>query len=297
MSNTAETNLRQSEAKVAVVGILAEKDMKIETKEDGNSVLSGTIVLKIDEFNSVRFGVYANALTKDKNPNSVFVGLKTVMDEYKSIAEVGEEAADRIAVTKGDINLFTGKDGKTNVGFKSNFFNRIKKIENFEPRAEFSVEMYISGMVNEIDKEQNETGRLLVKGWVPTYNGIEPITLIAPDDVASAVSDSFEPGQTVAFYGEIINNKIEIRREIPVKIGKPRVEVETKYKNELLITGASEAYEEGVTKEKPYDTATIKAAIQERENKLEEAKNKANNAQPAPAAKPSGAARNRTLGF
>ena len=50
--------------------------------------------------------------------------------------------------------------------------------------------------------------------------------------------------------------------------------------------------------EKPYEAETIKAAIQERENKLAEAKAKAQSAsKPAPAAKPSGAAKNRTLGF
>lgn len=293
-TNETQTNLRQSEAKVAVVGILAEKDMKIENK-DGANVLTGSLTIKVDDVNSVRFGVYANALTKEGKESSVFAGLKTVMDEYKTIAEVGEDAADRVAINKGELNLFTNKEGRTNVGFRSNFFSRVKNVENLEPKAEFSVEMFISGIVSEMDKEQNETGRVLVKGWVPTYNGIEPITLVAPADIANDIENSFEPGQTVEFYGTIVNSKIEIRREIPVKIGKPRVEVKTEYKNELVITGASEAYEEDITLEKPYDANVIKAAIQERQNKLEEAKNKANT--PAPAAKPSGASRNRSLGF
>jgi len=296
MANETQTNLRQAEAKVKVAGILAEKDMKIETKE-GKTVLSGSLTIKVDDVNSVRFNVYANQLTKEGKENSVYTGLKTVMDEYKTIAEVGEDAADRVAVTRGDINIFTGREGKASVGFKSNFFNRIKNLEDFEPNAEYSVEMFISGMVPELDKEQEETGRLIVKGWVPTYNGIEPITLIAPAEVADAVNDSFEPGQTVEFYGEIVNSKIVITKEIPVKIGKPRVETKTEYKNELLINGASEAYEEGITAEKPYDAAVIKAAIQERENKIEEARNKANNTSPVATAKPSAASRGRSINF
>lgn len=304
--NETQTNLRQAEAKVSVVGILAEKDMKIEpsevTLQNGTKVESqairGSLTIKVDDVNSVKFNVYANQLTKDGKQSNLFAGLQTIMNEYKSIAEVGVDAADRIAVNGGDINIFTGRDGKASVGFKSNFFNRIKNVENLEPKAEFSVELFINSLLPEYDKEQNETGRLIVNGWVPTYGGnVEPIVLIAPEGVADAVNDSFEPGQTVKFYGDVVNSKIVVTKEIPVKIGKPRVETTTKYKNELLITGASDAYEDGVSQEKPYDASAIKAAIQERTNRIEEVRNKANNSTPTPAAKPSGASRGRSLNF
>lgn len=290
----AETNLRQSNAKVNVEGIVSEKDLKVVT-EDGATKIQGSLTVKTSDTNFIRFNVNVNEKTKAGTDNKTYAGIKTVMEEYKSIAEVGEDEADRVRVN-GDINIYTGQNG-TNVGYKSNFFNRLKNPDELESKAEFSIEMFISSIVPEVNTDGEETGRIVVSGWTITYAGAEPVKLIAEGEIANAVDSTFEPGQTVEFYGDVINNRIEKVTEIPVAIGKPRRKVETSYKNELIITGASEAYEEGVTPEKPYEAETIKAAIQERQNKLEEAKNKAQNANKSTTQKPSGAAKNRTLGF
>lgn len=291
----AETNLRQSTTKINCEGIVSEKDLKVVT-EDGATKIQGTLTVKTSDTNFIRFNVNVNEKTKNGTENKTYAGIQTVMDTYKSIAEFGEEEADRVRIN-GDINIYTGQNG-TNVGYKSNFFNRLKNPDELDPKAEFTIEMFISSIAPEVNTDGEETGRVVVNGWTATYAGVEPVKLIAEGEVANAVDSTFEPGQTVEFYGDVINNKIEKITEIPVAIGKPRRKVETSYKNELIITGASEAYEEGVTPEKPYEAETIKAAIQERQNKLEEAKAKAQSGQKTVgAAKPSGASKNRTLGF
>lgn len=295
MAETTNTNLRQANAKALGEGIVSEIDLK-EVVEEGKKRIEGSVTVKTGDTNFLRYNVKVNEKTKDGGENKTFAGIQTVMNEYKSIATVGEEEADKVRVG-GDLNIYTGQNGVV-VGYKSNFFNRVKNLDEFEPKAEFTLEMYISSIAPEVNTDGEETGRVVVNGWVPTYNGIEPVKLYAEGDVAAAVDSMFEPGQTVEFYGEIINSKVEKITEIPVAIGKPRRKVETSYKNELVITGASEAYEEDVSAEKPYDADTIKAAIQERENKLAEAKAKAQSGQKAaPAAKPSAAAKGRSLGF
>jgi hypothetical protein len=276
-----------------VEGIVSEKDLKVVT-EDGATKIQGSLTVKTGDTNFIRFNVNVNEKTKNNTENKTFAGIKTVMDEYKSIAEVGEEEADKVRVN-GDLNIYTGQNG-TNVGYKSNFFNRLKNPDEYDPKAEFTVEMFISSIAPEVNTDGEETGRIVVNGWSITYVGAEPVKLIAEGDVASAVDSTFEPGQTVEFYGDVINSRVEKVTEIPVAIGKPRRKVETSYKNELIITGASEAYEEGVTPEKPYEAETIKAAIQERQNRLEEAKAKAQKSTTT-ATKPSGASKNRSLGF
>jgi hypothetical protein len=291
----AETNLRQSNMRVECVGIVSEKDLKVVT-EEGATKIQGSLTVKTSDTNFVRFNVNVNEKTKAGADNKAFPGLKTVMEEYKSIAEAGEEEADRVRVN-GDLNIYTGQNG-TIVGYKSNFFNRLKNPDDFEPKAEFSVEVFISSIAPEMNAEGEETGRIVVNGWTATFAGVEPIKLVAEGDIASAVDSTFEPGQTVEFYGDVVNSRVEKVTEIPVAIGKPRRKVETSYKNELVITGASEAYEEGITPEKPYEAEVIKAAIQERQNRLEEAKAKAQSGQKnTGATKPSGASKNRTLGF
>lgn len=293
-----ETNLRQANAKVYVEGVVSEKKLEVKT-EEGKTKITGSLTVKTSDVNFVKFNINANEKTKTGADNKCYAGLVTVMNDYKTIAEVGEAEADQVKVS-GDLNLYTSAQSGANiVSFKSNFFNRVKPSDEYEPKAEFSVETFISSIVPEMNTEGEETGRILVKGWVPTYDsGIEPITLVAADDIATSVESMFEPGQTVEFMGDIINNRIETVTEIPVAIGKPKRTTKTTFKNELLITGATTAYEEGITPEKPYDATVIKAAIQERTNKLEEAKAKAQSGQKSnPAARPSGASKGRTLGF
>ena len=293
------TNIRQAETAVKVMGVLAEKNLKIE-KENNIDKITGYLTIKTSDINFIRFNVNCSSKKKDGGDNSMYAGLVTVMNEYKAIADdgVGEENADKIYVdtttskTKDSINIYRSKQsGKTIVGFKSSYFNRVRADQTYEPTAEFEIETYIKSIVPEVDKEGEETGRILVHGWVPTYNGIEQITLAADEETGSAIQNTFEAGQTVRFYGDIINNRIETVKTIPVAIGKPRTEVHVEYKNDFVINGASEAYEEGVSAFPPYTKEAIDRAIQERDNKEKEQAAQANTA------RPSAASKGRTLGF
>lgn len=287
----AETNLRQAKAKVYVEGILSEKNLEIRN-DDNRTRIVGSLVIKTSDVNFITFSVNVSEKTNSGMPNKCYAGMLTVMNEYQSIADVGEEMADKLKVT-GDISLFRGRDGSERVGYKSNFFNRLRQNEVYSPQADFSVEAFIASITNEVDTEGESTGRVCIKGWVPTYNGIEPINLVADTEIGSQIAVTFTTGQTVEFYGKIINNRIETVHEVPIAIGKPRIERRVTYKNDLLVEGASEAYEEGVTPEKPYNADTIRAAIQERENRLKEQRAQT----PRENSKPSGMARGRTLGF
>lgn len=290
-----QTNLRQGNAKIYVEGIVSEKDLKTVT-EDNVTRIEGSITVKTSEVNFVTLNVRVNEKTKAGAENKTYAGIQTVMNEYKTIAEHGEAEADRIRVT-ADINPYRNKNsGEEIIGYKSNFFNRLKSTDEFDPKSEFSIEMFISSIIPEIENG-DETGRIVVNGWLPTYNGIEPIKLVAEEDLAADIESAFEPGQTVEFYGEAVNNRITKTTTIPVAIGKPRTQTKTIYKNDLVITGASMPYEEGVSLEKPYEADTIKAAIQVREDKIKEDQEKAKNGVGKTTQKPSGAAHGRTLGF
>jgi hypothetical protein len=293
--NTA-TNLKQSELKVNVEGVVSEialvkNDPNRDSKkiEPGVDNISGTVTVKTDDTNFIRFMVSVNSKTKAGADNKIYAGIETVMTEYKSIADVGEEEADKVRITNGDLNPFTSRnDGSPQIGYKTNFFNRIKG--EYNPHAEFEAEIYISGIVPEMDKDGDETGRILVKGWGVTYSSIEPITLIAPKELADAVESTYEVGQTAKFFGDIINSRVEKITEIPMAIGKPKQKVETSYKNELIITGASEPYDE----ENAYKADSIKLAIQERENA--KANEKTGDKNPFTST-PSGASKGRTLNW
>ena len=295
-----ETNLRQADAKVRVVGIVSDKKLEMKT-ENGVRTIEGTITIKTADTNFVQMRVKCADKKKDGADNKAFAGVMTVMNEYQSIADVGEDEADRVK-TSGQINLFrSNNNGNEIVSYTSNFFNRIKNTQKIEPKAEFEVEMFIKTLVPEMDKEGVETGRYKIIGWVPTFNGIEPLELIVPTELADQVSNIYEPNQTARFYGDIIQNITFETIDKPVAFGVKK-ETKTSFVNELVVTGGSPAYN-AETKEEcveggnqiPYDPAVVQAAIEERDRLIKEGQNKpksnANNA------KPSGAARGRQLGW
>lgn len=300
-----KTNLRQANTKATAVGLLTDKKMEIKTDpKTGEKHIEGTVTVKTSDKNFITFTVYSKEKKNDKTDNKTYAGLLTVMNEFQSVAEVGDENADYIRVN-GQLNPYRGQNGNEIIGYRGSFFNRIRNIENLETDASFEVEMFIQSIVPEMGKdadgEMSETGRLKITGWVPTYNGIEPVNLIVPEDLADACENTYEPGQTVEFYGDIINNSIEEIIEKPVAFGKPKKEVRRTYINELVVTGGSEPYDGDEETDKdhvPYDRGAIEGAIAERNTAIEEAKNKAksgNTGNMSRGAAPSGRAHGRTL--
>ena len=300
-NNIKQTNLRQADAKVAVAGIVSDKKLEMKT-ENGVRTIEGTITIKTSDTNFVQMRVRCADKKKDGTENKAFAGVMTVMNEYKSIADDGTDEADRVR-TSGQINLFrSNNNGNEIVSYTSNFFNRIKPNQDYEPKAEFEVEMYIKTLVPEMNKDGEETGRYKIVGWIPTFNGIEPLELFVPEELADVVSNTYEPKQTARFYGEIVQNVTYEIIERPMAFGVKK-ETKANFINELVVTGGSPAYnaetEEEVVKggnQIPYNPDTIQAAIEERDRRIKEEQNKpktntANNT------KPSGASRGRSLGW
>ena len=294
-----ETNLRQADAKVSVCGIVSDKKLEMKT-ENGVRTIEGTLTIKTSDTNFVQMRIRCADKKKDGTDNKTFAGVMTVMNEYKAIADVGEDEADRVR-TSGKINLFRSQNGNEIVGYTSNFFNRVKANQEAEPKAEFEVEMYIKSLVPEVNKDGEETGRYKIIGWVPVYEGIEPLELIVPEELADIVGSTYEPKQTARFYGDIVQNVTYETIERPMAFGVKK-ETKANFINELVVTGGSPAYD-AETKEEvveggnqiPYKPDVIQAAIDERERLIKEGQNKpktnTNNT------KPSGASRGRQIGF
>lgn len=285
-SKTA-TNLRQADNKIVVEGKLSEKDLKRETNTDGVEVIKGSITIQTSDVNFIPLNVFVSKVTSTGKVNSAFKGLETVMDQYKSIAEVGAELATKVRVTSGQLrpNTYFDENGMQHdsVRYSANYFNTVKESDTFDPRAELSLEVFINTIIPEIsstgDNKGQETGRLLVKCFLPLYNnGIEPITLVAPAEIAADIDRMYQPAQTVKFFCDIVNSKIVVEKTVPIAIGKPRIDRSEHTINELVITGASEPYEEnGIGTPEPYSLDVIKAALNHREELLQEKKEKALN--------------------
>lgn len=279
---TGTTNLRQAETRLTVEGILAEKTLE-EVTVDGKTSIRGNLVIQTTPENQITLNVYINKITNAGTENKAYKGIETVMTNYKSIAEVGLDEATRIRVTNGQVepNTYYDNNGMehNNVRYKSNFFNSLKAGEELEPKADFEIELYVNSIRPEVNTDGDETGRVFVDGIVPLYSGCEIITLIASNEVvdgvdwAEAITNGYEVGQTGKFYGRVVNERKETIKLIPMLGGATREEKSYTYNSGLLITGASNPYEE----ENPnnYALEAIKAGMAERELLLAEKKKKA----------------------
>ncbi len=271
------TNLRQADAYVAVEGILSEKKLEMTKGADGSNVIRGSLVIKTGDTNFTTLNVFVSELTSKKEPNKAYEGMKTVLDEYKSIAEVGEAEATKLACRRGNLqpNTYIHRetyDEVVNVRYSASFVSRVTNEAEYHPRAEFEVEGYVSSITREIVREE-ETGRLKVKLIVPTYRGTEPLELIVPEDLADDVDNTYEVGQTGKFYGELKNNIIVEDNVIKMAIGRDKVEHKTTYINEIVVTGATAPYEE----EREYSSDVISQAMTERSLRLDKEKEEVKN--------------------
>lgn len=270
-----ETSLRQANNFVIIEGTLVENRLE-EKQVDGKDAISGELDIEVKENEVHTVSLFSYKLKNDGTENGIYKGLKTVMDEYKSIASHGREEADKVRVTGGNIQLneYYGQDDQLRSfpQLRANFVHRVKADEEFNPRAEFDVEIFVRGVTDEY-KNEEETGRAIVKAYIVLYEGkVIPFEFVVDEDGAEFVKDNYEPGVTAQVYGDIINFKEVKRTQKPTAFGKPQDKVTTKTVREYLITGGSEPYEEENVN--AYDQDVIKKALAEREVWLEQLKNK-----------------------
>jgi hypothetical protein len=273
----AEQNVRQADNKVVVEGILAEKRIEVKTSQKNEKFITGDLDIQVSENEVHTVSVFSKELKKDGSENGVFKGLETVMNEYKSIADVGIEEADKVRVTNGDIRLneYYGQDEqlKSYPQINTNFINRVQAGEEFNPRAEFEVEVVVRNVKPETNKEAEETGRAVLEGYIPLFGGrVIPFTFTVGEEGAEYVQDNYESGNTVFVYGQIVNFKEKIVKKTEAAFGKDKETITYNTVREYLITGGGEPYDEENTK--AYDIELIQKALVERETYLTEMKNR-----------------------
>lgn len=272
------SELRQADNRVIIEGVLVEKNLEIKTLSDNRRAIAGKLDIKTDEHSVHTVEVFSMLLKKDGSENSVAKGLQTVMNDYKSIQEVGEENADKVRITSGELrkNEYWGQDGqlKSYPQIFTNFINRVKPNEEYNPRATFEVELYIQSILPEI-KGEEETGRIVIKGLIPLYGGkVVPHEFVVANEKAIAyIEQNYEVGNTVKLKGNVINS-VETRVEIEeMAFGEDIERTITKSVREFLVTGGTPPYDEDG--EKAFTPEQIKKALVEREMFIDELKAKA----------------------
>lgn len=279
--------MRQAENKVFIEGILSEIDIVERTyTKDGvqNNALAGQIKVRVeqkingvDKILEIPVHVFVNEMTKKGTKNPAYESIDTVRREFISIASgAGVEGADRIRISGASIqmNEYWADENRLSSypRINASFVQRVKRDE-FTPKAQFSTELVVSKMINEVDKDGVETGRLKVEGILPQYGGrVDVVPFIAENpNVVDAISQYWQPKDTVKVSGKLnFSSTVEIYTE-EQGFGEPIEKKRTINVSELVITGGSQTPLEG---DFAFNEEEIKNALAERKSRLESRKSK-----------------------
>lgn len=280
--------MRQAENKVFIEGILSEIDIveRTYTSKDGvqNNALAGQIKVRveqkingIDKILEIPVHVFVNEMTKKGTKNPAYESIDTVRREFISIASgAGVEGADRIRISGASIqmNEYWADENRLSSypRINASFVQRVKRDE-FTPKAQFSTELVVSKMINEVDKDGVKTGRLKVEGILPQYGErVDVVPFIAENpNVVDAISQYWQPKDTVKVSGKLnFSSTVEIYTE-EQGFGEPIEKKRTINVSELVITGGSQTPLEG---DFAFNEEEIKNALAERKARLENRKAK-----------------------
>ena len=280
--------LESKENSVKIEGILSEVDLETGSYvKDGKTVekIGGSIKVRVTQMLNgieteldIPVYMFANKLTNKGTPNPAYASIERVMNEYKSIAAVGIDAADRVRITGANIrmNEYYGQGDKLNSypRINASFVTKITDMSKFAPEATFSAIFAIGNMGYETDKDGVQIpDRFKIRGIMPQYGGsVDVIDFFATSpNVIDAVSSYWEQGDTVKINGKLNFSSKTEETVVQVDFGEPRVERKTVSVSELIITGGSQTPLEG---DFAFDMDEIQSALEARQARLAELKAK-----------------------
>ncbi|KYC94880.1 MULTISPECIES: hypothetical protein [Bacillus amyloliquefaciens group] len=270
-----KTVLREASNVVTIEGTLAEVK-HTEWKSGKGLNIELDIEVAPNEVHTVKgFSKYKKA---DGTDNAIAKGYQTIISEYKSIAEHGRDEADKVRITQGKIGLneyYSQGILKAYPQLTTNFVNRLDANEEFNPRAEFDVELFVKNVTEEKVKGE-ETGRVNLNGYIPLYGGkVIPFEFVVTKEGSQYVENNYEKGSTVNVFGKIINFKEQKVTTKTAAFGEDKKEITTNSKREYLITGGNDPYDED--SKHAFNADAIKKALTEREIYLDGLKNESSN--------------------
>lgn len=272
----------QTENEVKIEGILSEVSIREgEFKQGGTTMvpyLSGEVKIKVEQdINKVPVTMevpvtfFAAKYTKAGKENPVYKSIQELKN-YTSIAssETGERGADCIRIRGANLreNMFYGKNGNlvTYPQITASFFNHISRSE-CKPEASFKNVICITNIKDEVDKNGETTGHLIVQGAVPQYGGKVDLLdfRVCSQEAIEHINANWSKGDTVRVNGKLNFSSTTVYEEEEVGFGEPTVNARTISVHELIVTGGSASSYEG---DAALDTSEVAAALQERQQRM-----------------------------
>ncbi|WP_406590286.1 hypothetical protein [Bacillus atrophaeus] len=269
------TVLREAENKVFIEGLLLEVRHNEWKNKEGLSI---ELDIETAENEVQTVNGMSRYKKKDGTDNAIAKGYQTIINDYKSVDKHGRDEADKVRITQGKIGLneyYAQGNLKSYPQLTTNFVNRLDANEEFNPRAEFDVELFVKNVAEEKVKGE-ETGRVNLNGYIPVYGSkgskVIPFTFVVTKEGSQFVENNYEKGVTVNVCGRIINYKEQKVTTKAMAFGEDKKEITSITRREYLVTGGDEPYDED--SKNAFNADAIKKALTEREIYLDEMKKK-----------------------
>jgi hypothetical protein len=267
----------QAQNNVNITGKLISTTFGEGTMSDGRFYERANMVIRVtqtvdnnEETSEIPVSIFAAKYTKANKPNPGFENLQH-LKEMKTAENVGIDEADVVRVRGANIreNNFVSRNGQLINGWQINA-SFVNKGNGASDIASVAVEIYILNMREEVNREDEETGRLIIKGGIVQYGGaLDVLDFIVEDpDKVDYLRRNWEANQTVKANVRIRVKTVEDKKPAATSSwGEELPEETTRTVRELVITGGSdECYEEDLA----YDPDEIRKAFNVRKAKLEQ---------------------------
>lgn len=266
----------QAMNKMNLVGKLMNVDFGEGKLSDGREYKRATVTIRVtqpvdgkEETSEIPVGFFASPYTSTGKPNPAYKSLVD-LKELKTAQNVGVDAADQVRITSATLseNNFVSRNGNLINGFqiRGSFINAAK----LSDAATFNTEVYIMDIHDEVDRDDEPTGRLVVRGGIVQYGGrLDVLDFIveAPDKV-EFVSRNWEVNTTQRIVGRVrvTSHEVESSGESS-GWGEDIPDTTTTFVRELIITGGDDSAKD---EEFSYDPADIKKAFNVRKAMIEQ---------------------------
>ena len=274
----SKTIIEQATNKVNIIGKLLDCTFRNGKTRDGRPYESANFTVRVNqqvngamETSEIPCSIFATQLTNSGQPHPGYRSLQELKN-MDTIQSVGEATATRIKFTAGNLreNNFVAKSGLlvTSWQLSTPFIGQAPSSAG--DIASFNMDIFIMDMHDEVDREGDPTGRLIVKGGVVQYGGALDVLefIVEGADKIDYVSRNWNPNDTVNIGGRIRVTSKEIKKSAESSSwGEELPETSTQFVKELIITrGSDEPFDE----EFAYDPVEIKKAFNERKARIEQ---------------------------
>ena len=274
----------QAGNKLNLAGKLMDVSFGEGKLSDGRHYERATVTIRVTqtfggktETSEIPIGLFATEFTSTGKPNPAMRSIQD-LKKMNTAQNVGVDNAAQVRLTGASLqeNNFVSRSGQLSNGWqiRGSFINEARVSDV----ASFTTDIFIMDMHDEVDKEGDTTGRLIVKGGIVQYGGRLDVVefVVEAADTVEYISRNWEPNTTVTVKGRI---RVTSQEEEVASSGwgEDVPDTTTKYVRELIITtGDDQPKEEDFA----YDPVEIKKAFNERKAAIEQMQINARSAAP-----------------